>query len=427
MPGLVLLGAQWGDEGKGKVTDYLAEEADLVVRYQGGNNAGHTVVVKGEEFKLRLIPSGIINGNATCVIGNGVVVDIQVLRREMEYLKARHIDVSRLRISDRCHLIMPYHIRQDECEEKAKGNLKIGTTKNGIGPCYMDKCARIGLRMGDLLDRDRFRSRLEEVLPIKNNLLTRLYGEEAFDIEDVMAQMTEDTAFLEDMVCDTSWLLHEALEAGKKVMFEGAQGTLLDLDHGTYPFVTSSNPISGGAAVGAGVAPWRIQNVLGIVKAYTTRVGAGPFPTELEDEVGHLLQSRGHEFGTVTGRTRRCGWLDMSVVKYAVRLSGMTALALMKLDVLDTCETVKIATGYRLDGKEIQHFPASLDDLQRVEPIYESMPGWQEDTSKCRTFDELPQAAQAYVKRIEDLASIPVKIVAVGPGREETIVREAIF
>ncbi|MFR4401715.1 MAG: adenylosuccinate synthetase, partial [Peptococcus niger] len=267
MPGLVLLGAQWGDEGKGKVTDYLAEEADLVVRYQGGNNAGHTVVVKGEEFKLRLIPSGIINGNATCVIGNGVVVDIQVLRREMEYLKARHIDVSRLRISDRCHLIMPYHIRQDECEEKAKGNLKIGTTKNGIGPCYMDKCARIGLRMGDLLDRDRFRSRLEEVLPIKNNLLTRLYGEEAFDIEDVMAQMTEDTAFLEDMVCDTSWLLHEALEAGKKVMFEGAQGTLLDLDHGTYPFVTSSNPISGGAAVGAGVAPWRIQNVLGIVKA----------------------------------------------------------------------------------------------------------------------------------------------------------------
>ncbi|MFR9293030.1 MAG: adenylosuccinate synthase, partial [Peptococcus niger] len=337
------------------------------------------------------------------------------------------IDVSRLRISDRCHLIMPYHIRQDECEEKAKGNLKIGTTKNGIGPCYMDKCARIGLRMGDLLDRDRFRSRLEEVLPIKNNLLTRLYGEEAFDIEDVMAQMTEDTAFLEDMVCDTSWLLHEALEAGKKVMFEGAQGTLLDLDHGTYPFVTSSNPISGGAAVGAGVAPWRIQNVLGIVKAYTTRVGAGPFPTELEDEVGHLLQSRGHEFGTVTGRTRRCGWLDMSVVKYAIRLSGMTALALMKLDVLDTCETVKIATGYRLDGKEIQHFPASLDDLQRVEPIYESMPGWQEDTSKCRTFDELPQAAQAYVKRIEDLAGIPVKIVAVGPGREETIVREAIF
>lgn len=427
MPGLVLLGSQWGDEGKGKVTDYLAEEADLVVRYQGGNNAGHTVVVNGEEFKLRLIPSGIINGNATCVIGNGVVVDIHVLRRELDYLKERNIDVSRLRISDRCHLIMPYHILQDECEEKAKGNLKIGTTKNGIGPCYMDKCARIGLRMGDLLDPDRFRSRLEEVLPIKNNLLSKLYGEKTFDVDEVLREMTEDIAFLKDMVCDTSWLLHEALTAGKKVMFEGAQGTLLDLDHGTYPYVTSSNPISGGAAVGAGVAPWQIHNVLGIVKAYTTRVGAGPFPTELEDEVGQLLQERGHEFGTVTGRTRRCGWLDMVVVNYAIRLSGMTALALMKLDVLDSCETIQIATGYRLDGQIIDHFPASLDDLERVEPIYECLPGWQEDTSACRRFEDLPKAAQDYVNRIETLAGIPVKIVAVGPGREETIVRDAIF
>lgn len=427
MPGLVLLGSQWGDEGKGKVTDYLAEEADLVVRYQGGNNAGHTVVVNGEEFKLRLIPSGIINGNATCVIGNGVVVDIHVLRRELDYLKERNVDVSRLRISDRCHLIMPYHILQDECEEKAKGNLKIGTTKNGIGPCYMDKCARIGLRMGDLLDPDRFRSRLEEVLPIKNNLLSKLYGEKTFDVDEVLREMTEDIAFLKDMVCDTSWLLHEALTAGKKVMFEGAQGTLLDLDHGTYPYVTSSNPISGGAAVGAGVAPWQIHNVLGIVKAYTTRVGAGPFPTELEDEVGQLLQERGHEFGTVTGRTRRCGWLDMVVVNYAIRLSGMTALALMKLDVLDSCETIQIATGYRLDGQIIDHFPASLDDLERVEPIYECLPGWQEDTSACRRFEDLPKAAQDYVNRIETLAGIPVKIVAVGPGREETIVRDAIF
>ena len=409
------------------MTDYLAEEADLVVRYQGGNNAGHTVVVNGEEFKLRLIPSGIINGNATCVIGNGVVVDIHVLRRELDYLKERNIDVSRLRISDRCHLIMPYHILQDECEEKAKGNLKIGTTKNGIGPCYMDKCARIGLRMGDLLDPDRFRSRLEEVLPIKNNLLSKLYGEKTFDVDEVLREMTEDIAFLKDMVCDTSWLLHEALTAGKKVMFEGAQGTLLDLDHGTYPYVTSSNPISGGAAVGAGVAPWQIHNVLGIVKAYTTRVGAGPFPTELEDEVGQLLQERGHEFGTVTGRTRRCGWLDMVVVNYAIRLSGMTALALMKLDVLDSCETIQIATGYRLDGQIIDHFPASLDDLERVEPIYECLPGWQEDTSACRRFEDLPKAAQDYVNRIETLAGIPVKIVAVGPGREETIVRDAIF
>ncbi|MFP5528536.1 adenylosuccinate synthase [Peptococcus simiae] len=427
MPGLVLLGSQWGDEGKGKVTDYLAEEADLVVRYQGGNNAGHTVVVNGEEFKLRLIPSGIINGNATCVIGNGVVVDIHVLRRELDYLKERKVDVSRLRISDRCHLIMPYHILQDECEEKAKGNLKIGTTKNGIGPCYMDKCARIGLRMGDLLDPDRFKSRLEEVLPIKNNLLSKLYGEKTFEVDEVLREMTEDIAFLKDMVCDSSWLLHEALTAGKKVMFEGAQGTLLDLDHGTYPYVTSSNPISGGAAVGAGVAPWQIQNVLGIVKAYTTRVGAGPFPTELEDDMGQLLQERGHEFGTVTGRTRRCGWLDMAVVNYAIRLSGMTALALMKLDVLDSCETIQIATGYRLDGQVIDHFPASLDDLERVEPIYESLPGWQEDTSACRRFEDLPKAAQDYVNRIETLAGIPVKIVAVGPGREETIVRDAIF
>lgn len=309
MPGLVLLGAQWGDEGKGKITDYLAERADYVVRYQGGNNAGHTVVVNGEEFKLRLIPSGIISGHATCVIGNGVVVDLKVLIKEMEYLKAKGVDVSRLRISDRCHLIMPYHIKQDECEEMAKGDAKIGTTKNGIGPCYMDKCARTGLRMGDVVDPDYFRARLANAVALKNNLLTKLYGVEPFDADAIADEYLALAEQIKDQICDTSYLLDEALKAGKKVCFEGAQGTLLDIDHGTYPFVTSSNPNSGAACVGAGVGPQHINEVLGIIKSYTTRVGAGPFPTELNDAVGEEMQQRGHEYGTVTGRARRCGWM----------------------------------------------------------------------------------------------------------------------
>lgn len=427
MPGLVLLGAQWGDEGKGKITDYLAERADYVVRYQGGNNAGHTVVVNGEEFKLRLIPSGIISGHATCVIGNGVVVDLKVLIKEMEYLKAKGVDVSRLRISDRCHLIMPYHIKQDECEEMAKGDAKIGTTKNGIGPCYMDKCARTGLRMGDVVDPDYFRARLANAVALKNNLLTKLYGVEPFDADAIADEYLALAEQIKDQICDTSYLLDEALKAGKKVCFEGAQGTLLDIDHGTYPFVTSSNPNSGAACVGAGVGPQHINEVLGIIKSYTTRVGAGPFPTELNDAVGEEMQQRGHEYGTVTGRARHCGWMDLAIVNYAIRLNGITGLALMKLDILDTLPEIKICTGYKLRGEEIPYFPGRLEDLEQVEPIYETVPGWQCDTTSCTTFDELPEAAQAFVGRVEALAGVPVKIVAVGPGREQTIIREHVL
>lgn len=427
MPGLVLLGAQWGDEGKGKITDYLAERADYVVRYQGGNNAGHTVVVNGEEFKLRLIPSGIISGHATCVIANGVVVDLKVLIKEMEYLKAKGVDVSRLLISDRCHLIMPYHIKQDECEELAKGANKIGTTKNGIGPCYMDKCARIGLRMGDIVDPEYFLERLKNAVAIKNDLLGKLYGVEPFDAEEIAKEYLALAEQIKGQINDTSFLLDEALKNGKKVCFEGAQGTLLDIDHGTYPFVTSSNPNAGAACVGAGVGPQHINSVLGIIKSYTTRVGAGPFPTEQDNEVGVELQTRGHEFGTVTGRTRRCGWLDLALVNYSIRVNGITELALMKLDILDTLPEIQICTGYRLRGEEIKYFPGRLDDLELVEPIYETVPGWECDTTSCTSYDELPEAAKAFVARVETLTGVPVKIVAVGPGREQTIIRDHII
>lgn len=427
MPGLVLLGAQWGDEGKGKITDYLAERADYVVRYQGGNNAGHTVVVNGEEFKLRLIPSGIISGHATCVIANGVVVDLKVLIKEMEYLKAKGVDVSRLLISDRCHLIMPYHIKQDECEELAKGANKIGTTKNGIGPCYMDKCARIGLRMGDIVDPEYFLDRLKNAVAIKNDMLGKLYGVEPFDAEEIAKEYLALAEQIKGQITDTSFLLDEALKNGKKVCFEGAQGTLLDIDHGTYPFVTSSNPNAGAACVGAGVGPQHINSVLGIIKSYTTRVGAGPFPTEQDNEIGGELQTRGHEFGTVTGRTRRCGWLDVALINYSIRINGITELALMKLDILDTLPEIQICTGYRLKGEEIKYFPGRLDDLELVEPIYETVPGWQCDTTSCTSYDELPEAAKAFVARVEALTGVPVKIVAVGPGREQTIIRDHII
>lgn len=422
MPGLVLLGAQWGDEGKGKITDYLAEKADVVVRYQGGNNAGHTVVVNGIEFKLRLIPSGIISGHADCIIGNGVVVDVRVLMQELAYLREKGVDPSGLRISDRAHVIMPYHVRQDELEEIAKGDAKIGTTKNGIGPCYMDKSARIGIRIGDLLDKDYFRTRLASALRMKNDLFVKLYDAEPFDFEEMYQQYLTFAEAIRPHVCDTSILLHNAFEAGKKVVFEGAQGTLLDLDHGTYPYVTSSNPTAGCAASGSGVGPQRIDKVLGIIKAYTTRVGEGPFPTELSDATGLALQAKGNEFGTVTGRTRRCGWLDLAIVKYAVRLSGITDLALMKLDVLDELEEIKLCTGYTLNGETIEYFPSSLKDLAKCEPVYETFPGWLEDTTHCRTYDELPQAARTYIERIEALCSLPVQIVAIGPGREQTII-----
>lgn len=429
MPGLVLLGAQWGDEGKGKVTDILAGQADVVVRYQGGNNAGHTVVVEGKSFALRLLPSGMISGKTECVIGNGVVVDIRVLLDEINYLKENNLDISRLHLSDRSHVIMPYHVRQDELEEQSKGDIKIGTTKNGIGPCYMDKCARIGIRVGDLLNKNLFYKKLRDAVANKNLLFERMYGAEAssFDVDALFEEYLGYAEVIRPYVCDTSVFLDEAFRAGKKVVFEGAQGTLLDLDHGTYPYVTSSNPTAGFACVGAGVGPKRIDEVLGILKAYTTRVGEGPFPTEEIGEVGHLLQTEGHEFGTVTGRTRRCGWLDLVVVRYAARLSGMTRLALMKMDVLDELSEIKVCTAYRLNGEIINYFPQDLELLDQCEPVYATLPGWQTTTCDCRTFEALPQEAQDYVRFVEKELELPVDMVAVGPDRVETIIRNNIL
>ena len=427
MPGLVLLGAQWGDEGKGKVTDYLAERASMVVRYQGGNNAGHTVVVGDEEFKLRLIPSGILYPDTTCVIGNGVVIDPRVLLKELAYLQEKGVDTSNLRISERAHVIMPYHVLIDTLDEEAKGDKKIGTTKNGIGPCYMDKSARIGIRIADLMDREEFAERLQNVLAIKNNLLVKLYGAEPMEFEPLYEEYCGYADQLRQYVTDTSLLIDNTLKEGKNVVFEGAQGTLLDLDHGTYPYVTSSNPIASSACVGAGVGPINITQVLGIVKAYTTRVGEGPFPTELSDETGQALQAKGHEFGTVTGRARRCGWIDMVMLRYAIRLSGITAIALMKLDVLDELETIKICTHYEMDGQRVDAFPTSLKKLGQCQPVYEELPGWQCDTSKATTFAELPATAQKYINRIEELTGVKVKIVAVGPKRSETIIREDLL
>lgn len=427
MPGLVLLGAQWGDEGKGKVTDYLAERASMVVRYQGGNNAGHTVVVGDEEFKLRLIPSGILYPNTTCVIGNGVVIDPRVLLKELSYLKEKGVDTSNLRISERAHVIMPYHITIDTLDEEAKGEKKIGTTKNGIGPCYMDKSARIGIRINDLMDKEEFAQRLQNALEIKNKLLVKLYETEPMDFQSLFDEYCGYADQLREYVADTSLMIDTALKNGENVVFEGAQGTLLDLDHGTYPYVTSSNPIASSACVGAGVGPTNITQVLGIVKAYTTRVGEGPFPTELSDETGQALQNKGHEFGTVTGRVRRCGWIDMVMLRYAIRLSGINAIALMKLDVLDELPTIKICTHYELDGQKVEAFPTSLKKLGQCKPVYKEMPGWMCDTSKATTFEELPAKAQDYINCIEELTGVKVKIIAVGPKRSETIIREDLL
>ena len=404
-----------------------AERASMVVRYQGGNNAGHTVVVGDEEFKLRLIPSGILYPKTTCVIGNGVVIDPRVLLNELDYLRGKGVDTSKLRISERAHVIMPYHVLIDTLEEEAKGDKKIGTTKNGIGPCYMDKSARIGIRIGDLLDREEFAQRLSAALESKNKLLVKLYGAEPLDFQSLYDEYCGYADQLARYVTDTSLLIDTALRNGDNVVFEGAQGTLLDLDHGTYPYVTSSNPIASSACVGAGVGPTNITQVLGIVKAYTTRVGEGPFPTELTDAIGQALQERGREFGTVTGRARRCGWIDMVMLRYAIRLSGINGFALMKLDVLDELPVIKICTHYEMNGQRVDHFPCSLKKLAQCQPVYEELPGWQCDTSKARSFDELPENAQKYINRLEELSGVKVKIVAVGPKRSETIIREHLL
>ncbi|GAB6172732.1 adenylosuccinate synthase [Paradesulfitobacterium aromaticivorans] len=427
MSAVVLIGAQWGDEGKGKVTDFLAEKAKMVVRYQGGNNAGHTVVVNGEEFKLHLIPSGILYEDKTCVIGNGVVLDPKVLLEELYYLEKRGIKTGQLLISSNAQVIMPYHRLLDSLEEDARGEHKIGTTKRGIGPAYMDKTARIGIRVSDLIDRDEFSDRLKRNLAEKNNILTKLYGLEPLKFEEIFNEYQEYALKLRPYVTDSSLVINESIQKGERILFEGAQGTLLDLDHGTYPYVTSSHPIAGGACIGAGVGPTRIQRVVGVAKAYTTRVGEGPFPTELLDQTGEILRERGHEFGTTTGRARRCGWFDAVIVRYAARVNGLTDLAITKLDVLTGLEKIRIGVGYRAGNEVIYEFPQSQKIFRDSLPVYEEMPGWNEEITGIRHFEDLPAAAQNFIQRVEQLTQVQVTLVAVGPGREQTIVRGNIF
>jgi adenylosuccinate synthase len=415
---------QWGDEGKGKIVDYLTSRADLVVRHQGGNNAGHTVVVQGEQTVLHLVPSGILNRDALCVIGNGVVIDPAVLCGELDTLtKAGCPTDGRLFISPAAHIIMPYHKALDGLQESARGDSKLGTTGRGIGPCYADKAGRFGIRFGDLVDDGRFAEKLRAQLEQKNVLITRAYGGDPLDYDAIRAEYAGYAAQLRPLLADTVAMVHEALLASRRVVFEGAQGAMLDLDHGTFPYVTSSNTLSSGACSGAGVGPRDIQGVIGIVKAYTTRVGEGPFPTELTDAAGEALRKQGNEFGATTGRPRRCGWFDAVQLRRAVRVNGATALVVTKPDVLDTLETVRICVAYEVDGVATHEFPAQLEDLERVEPVYEDLPGWQTPITECRRWEDLPGNAQRYFSRIEELLGVPAPIISVGPGREQTIER----
>ncbi len=423
MPATIIVGSQWGDEGKGKITDFLADRSEVVVRSQGGNNAGHTVISAGAEYKLHLIPSGILNKDSLNIIGNGVVVDLSVLLGEMEQLQERGISFERFHLSDRAHLIMPYHKLIDGLEESAKGEAKIGTTKRGIGPAYSDKVNRVGIRICDLMEFDEFQHKLHIILKQKNLLLEKIYGEEPLDEGAIVKEFAALAERIRPYVADTSVLVNESLKAGKKVLFEGAQAVHLDIDHGTYPFVTSSSPCAGGALTGTGVGPTKIDAVVGVAKAYTTRVGSGPFPTELHDVYGETLRKVGGEYGVTTGRPRRCGWLDGVVLRYSARVCGMTDLALTKLDVLDQLSELKICVAYRYGGQVMREFPASLSAMEQCEPIYETLPGWQQDISSCRNYEELPENAKAYIKRVEELTETLVSIVAVGPDRQQTILR----
>jgi adenylosuccinate synthase len=424
MPAIVLIGAQWGDEGKGKATDLLGDRVQWIVRYQGGNNAGHTVVLPdGQNFALHLIPSGILSPGVTNVIGNGVVIDPGVLLDELAGLEARDVDTSRLLISADAHLIMPYHVEIDKVTERYLGAKKIGTTGRGIGPCYQDKIARVGVRVQDLLDEKIFRQKVEAALEFKNQVLVKVYNRKALEAEQVADEVLAAGEKFAHRIADTRLQLNQALERGEIVLLEGSQGTLLDVDHGTYPFVTSSNPTAGGASAGSGIGPGRITTVLGILKAYTTRVGSGPFPTELNDDSGEYLRKTGGEVGVTTGRNRRTGWFDAVIARYATRVNGITDYFLTKLDVLSSLEKVPICVAYEVDGFRTNDMPMTQTDVHHAVPIYEEMPGWFEDISACRTYDELPANARAYVERIEELSGARVSAIGVGPGREQTIVR----
>ena len=422
MSSVVIVGSQWGDEGKGKMTDYLSQDADVVVRSQGGNNAGHTIAFDGKKFALRLVPSGIFGKDKLAVIGNVVVINPPALLKELHYLQDNGIDISGLRISSRSHVTFPYHILLDKCQEKAKGDHKVGTTKNGIGPTYMDKVSRVGIRMCDLLEKDTFETKLRRNLAEKNELFTKLYHVDPINFDDIFESYYEYGQELKKYVTDTSRIVNDALDNGQRVLFEGAQGVMLDVDQGTYPYVTASNPIAGGVCTGVGVGPNKINTVVGICKAYSTRVGAGPFPTELTDEIGDRIRETGHEYGTVTGRPRRVGWFDSVAMRHARRVSGISCLSLNLLDVLTGLKTVKICKAYKLDGKEIDYYPASLKELDRCEPVYEELPGWDEDITGVKKFEDLPVNAQNYLKRVSELSEVPLATVSVGADRIQTII-----
>ena len=422
MPAIVLVGAQWGDEGKGKATDLLGDTVDYVVRYQGGNNAGHTVVIGSEKYALHLLPSGILSPNVVPVIGNGVVIDPAVLLEEIRALDSRGINTSKLVISTNAHLITPYHRTIDKVSERFLGKAKIGTTGRGIGPAYADKISRIGIRVQDLFDRSILEQKLEGALHDKNQVLTKVFNRKNMAVAEILEEYLAYAEILRPYIADTSLLLDKALKAGKTVLLEGSQGTLLDVDHGTYPFVTSSNPTAGGACTGSGIGPKAITRVIGIVMAYTTRVGSGPFPTELLDDDGDKLRTIGHEYGTTTGRNRRCGWYDAPIARYAVRINGLTDFFLTKLDVLTGWEKIPVCVAYDVDGTRHDELPASQTDFHHAKPIYEYLPGWKEDISKARTITDLPKNAQDYVKYLEEISGAPMSAIGVGPGRDETIV-----
>lgn len=427
MSTVVVVGTQWGDEGKGKITDFLAESAEVVARYQGGNNAGHTIIIKDKKYKLHLIPSGIFYNDKICVIGNGMVLNPEALIQEINYIHENGFSTKNLKISDRAHIIMPYHMLLDGLEEERKGPNKIGTTRKGIGPCYMDKAGRNGIRMADLMDKEEFERKLRHMVAEKNSLIERVYGVKGLDVESILTEYLGFAEVLRPYVTDTSVVLNDAIDLNKKVLFEGAQGVMLDIDQGTYPFVTSSNPTAGGVCIGSGVGPTKVNQVIGVAKAYTTRVGDGPFPTELHDEIGDQIRETGNEYGTTTGRPRRVGWFDSVVVRHARRVSGLTGLSLNSLDVLSGLKTVKICTAYKYKGELIEHYPASLKMLGECEAVYEELPGWSEDLTKARALDDLPNNARRYLERVSELTGIPLAIFSVGRNREQTNLIKPIY
>lgn len=427
MSTVVVTGTQWGDEGKGKIVDYLAEKADIIVRYQGGSNAGHTVAVNGKEYKLRLMPSGMLYDNKICVIANGVAFNPKVILKEMASLEKEGHSVEGLRISNRAQVVMPYHNLMDGLEEQEKGDLKIGTTKNGIGPCYVDRDNRVGIRVCDLLEEDTFCEKLKQNLALKNRDLVKIYGQQPLSYEEIRDEYLGYAKKLKKYVIDTSAFLNREIKAGKKVMFEGAQATMLDIEHGTYPYVTASHPTAGGVPSGAGIGPNKIDKVVGIVKAYCTRVGEGPFPTEQLNEIGDKIRDCGHEYGTVTGRPRRTGWLDACVVRYAGNLSGIDYMAVTRLDILDSFDEIKMCVNYKYDGKILDEMPASLKVLANVEPVYETFPGWKCDTSSIRKYEDLPENARKYLERMSEVTGIGLGYVSVGPNRDQTIILHEVF